>query len=587
MTIRQRAWRWFLRPLLWIVFSLVSFVVFALVGAGLGQAVGRLFALRDIVNSIGTPWIVYVVGFALLGSVAAVYVMRRVLNRQANVRLFLRAALAPLAAFLVFLPFAAHHGWSVREVRLAKEQEIADARASVEGVVVSVKARARPASGDRFGMIYTFDVINRSGRDLNRVVVKLDVDDGVKGLSLCEHRNQPIPLSYGIVVPSLFAAPTRSEKMLRVGRSYAHLPTGSLNHNDLLGLEARFPDGKRTQVEARFIFPKKVCYEDALNGVTHSARPIFAAWIDDLELPTGFGIDKDLWTRGQPGDPGSAFRECKDCPEMVVVPAGAITLGSEPDEPSRQSDEGPRTLVTVDGPFAVGRFEVTVSQWTAFSQATGRITRSGCWQTNTKGTWRNEPDLHWTDPGHSTSRRHPVSCISWDDAQAYIAWLNTQVPNGTYRLMTEAEWEYAAHGGRNLNSAYYWGDDRPTSSLCEYANGPDAGMRKRVKNWVHAPCSDGHIGPAPVGSFKPNGFGLYDISGNVWEWVADCYKKSYAGRSRTQEAYEPDGSCSKRARRGGSWIGNISTLRTANRADDPPNARRNYNGLRVARSLEQ
>jgi|CXWL01.1.fsa_nt_gi formylglycine-generating enzyme required for sulfatase activity len=270
-----------------------------------------------------------------------------------------------------------------------------------------------------------------------------------------------------------------------------------------------------------------------------------------------------------PGEP-IVFRDCADCPEMVVVPRGAYTMGSPASEPNRQTDESPQHRVSLSAPFAVGKFEVTRGQYEAFTRATGRALGGNCYSVNSSGRWARDANSNWRNPGFSQDEDHPVVCVSWEDARAYVAWLNTQT-RGSYRLLTEAEWEYAARAGST--SAYPWGAD--ANSGCAYANGTDATAGARHSSWTWAStCNDGALNTARVGSYQPNAFGLSDMIGNIWEWTEDCHSA------------QASGACDFHQFRGGSWGSDPHSLRPANRARIGSTFYINADvGFRVARTL--
>ena len=247
---------------------------------------------------------------------------------------------------------------------------------------------------------------------------------------------------------------------------------------------------------------------------------------------------------------GRPFRDCPSCPEMVVVPTGQFAMGSPDSEPGRQRDEGPRHNVQIALPFAVGIYEVTFAEWDACAND------GGC------GGYR--PD----DEGRG--RQHlPVTNVSWQDAQRYVRWLSVETGE-PYRLLSEAEWEYVARAG--TRTARYWGESEVEQ--CRYANGYDD----------EVPCSDGYAETAPAGSFEPNAYGLYDILGNVFEWTEDCWNESYSGAPSSQDAWQ-SGDCSERVLRGGSRGHAPDGLRSAFRARGPLGYRSDYNGFRVARTM--
>lgn len=228
------------------------------------------------------------------------------------------------------------------------------------------------------------------------------------------------------------------------------------------------------------------------------------------------------------------LRDCADCPEMVVLAPGQFLAGSPADEPGRHPDEPGPHQVTIARSFAIGRYEVTAAEWDAC------VAAQACRATNDRGNGRG---------------RLPVIDVSWDDAQQYIVWLNTRVTGVRYRLPTENEWEYAARA--QSQTRYSWGDDNPT---CEAAarNGANSNV-----------CRPSRL--QPVGAYAANAFGVHDMSGNVWEWTADCYTH--------------DDPCQWRVLRGGSWGNPVQDLRSANRAPNDPSYRSVVVGFRVARDV--
>jgi formylglycine-generating enzyme required for sulfatase activity len=250
--------------------------------------------------------------------------------------------------------------------------------------------------------------------------------------------------------------------------------------------------------------------------------------------------------------PGQAFRECaKDCPEMVVVPAGEFMMGSPPTEKGRMPDEGPQHRVTIARPFAVSKYDVTFNDWDAC------VSVGGCPREGRAG------DVDW---GRDT---RPVIYVSWDDAQQYVAWLS-QMTGKPYRLLSDAEFEYAARAG--TQTAYPWGDDIGENN----ANCVDCGSQ-----WTG---SAGTWQTAPVGSFAANRFGLHDMVGNVWKWVQDCYHPNYNG-APTDGSTWTGGDCTARVIRGGSWGGGPEYVRPAFRDRSSTNDRNYTLGFRVGRTL--
>ena len=256
---------------------------------------------------------------------------------------------------------------------------------------------------------------------------------------------------------------------------------------------------------------------------------------------------------------GTRFRDCWECPQMVVVPAGSYRMGSPSEEEGRHADEGPVHEVTFDAPFAVGRYEVTFVEWDACARAGGCLRGEGVAEDYGMGRGRD-----------------PVVSVSWNDAKAYVEWLSKKTEKA-YRLPSESEWEYAARAG--TTTPWYW--DEGQSGQCQHANGADASVRGPRR----ARCYDGYPKAAPVGSFSANGWGLHDMLGNVWEWTQDCWNDSYAGAPADGRAWE-NGDCARRVLRGGSWFSAPWDLRAANRFKRTSDLRAHIMiGFRVARTL--
>ena len=256
---------------------------------------------------------------------------------------------------------------------------------------------------------------------------------------------------------------------------------------------------------------------------------------------------------------GKKFRDCAECPEMVVVRAGSYEMGSPPGEKGRDDDEGPVHRVTIDKPFAVGVYEVTRGEWSRFVSSTGHSTGDSC-RTYESGEWKERTGRGWSNPGFSQGDGHPIVCVSWEDARAYVEWLSGET-GAEYRLLSESEWEYVARGGSTTSR--YWGGSE--SGQCSHANGADRLAKRSYSDWTVASCDDGYVHTAPVGSFRANGFGLHDVSGNVWEWVEDCWHDSYRGAPSDGSARTSGGDCGKRVLRGGSWLSTPRLLRSAYR----------------------
>jgi formylglycine-generating enzyme required for sulfatase activity len=238
--------------------------------------------------------------------------------------------------------------------------------------------------------------------------------------------------------------------------------------------------------------------------------------------------------------PGHTFRDCENCPEVVVLPGGLFVMGSPADEAGRGRDEGPQREVSI-APFAIGKYEITFAQWDAC------LAGGGC-------NGYSPPDRGW---GRGN---RPVTDISWNDAQAYLDWLNTQAGGLRYRLASEAEWEYAARAG--VTEAYAFGP-RVTAT--------QATFRARQTT--------------PVGQHEANAFALFDMHGNVGEWVEDCYAPNYERAPIDGAAVQAD-NCARRVFRGGGFSDQATVLRAAARRSATPAQRAQGVGFRVARALD-
>ncbi|WP_421723521.1 SUMF1/EgtB/PvdO family nonheme iron enzyme [Bauldia sp.] len=247
---------------------------------------------------------------------------------------------------------------------------------------------------------------------------------------------------------------------------------------------------------------------------------------------------------------GTTFRDCANCPEMVAVAAGTFTMGAGPNDPAAGAGEGPPRDVTIDRPFAVSRFEITFDEWEACALeggCNGHLPRDGGWSRGSR----------------------PVIYVSWDDAKAYVDWLR-RTTGEPYRLLTEAEWEYAARAG---TTTPFSTGATITTAQAVFDDSATAGDRSAYLGRT-----------AEVGSYPPNPFGLHDMHGNVWEWVEDCWNDSHAGAPTDGSAR--GGDCTRRVVKGGAWYFEADTLRAAARQSYPTDKRLNVIGFRIARGLE-
>lgn len=291
---------------------------------------------------------------------------------------------------------------------------------------------------------------------------------------------------------------------------------------------------------------------------------------------------------------GASFKECRNCPEMVVVPAGSFQMGTPETEANRREHEHLHQ-VTIARPFAVSRTEVTWDQWEACvrdGMCDGVAVETAL---RTPATPAPRPAAQGTAappaPGpapaaaptaqeyvdHGRGNR-PVVGVSWYDAQAYVGWLNRKTgSDDAYRLLSEAEWEYAARAG--TTTAYPWGDKLDHNYGNFGIEGPGLGGKAEGRDvWLAQ--------TAPVASFPPNAFGLHDMHGNAFEWVDDCYNADLRELPADGSAHK-QGNCNSRMFRSGSFISNPYMHRSGNRVRGyvPTTRGRNYMTIRVAKTL--
>jgi len=277
---------------------------------------------------------------------------------------------------------------------------------------------------------------------------------------------------------------------------------------------------------------------------------------------------------------GTVFRDCPDCPEMVVIPAGNFTMGSSASEkswaashganPESVSDESPQHRVSLRS-FALGKYDVTRGEYAAFVRETGYPAGDGCFESSMPKSSKRAR-ASWQNPGFGQTERDPVTCVSWQDARAYTSWLNDKLrrpgstsADGAYRLPSESEWEYAARAG--TTTRFWWGDDDSGAADYAWYKGNSGGQTQ------------------PVGSKPANGFGLHDMVGDVWQWTEDCYAESYANAPTDGSASEAGKDC-LRVDRGGSWLYSSWLLRSATRERNPAGYRDVIMGLRLAKTLQ-
>jgi formylglycine-generating enzyme required for sulfatase activity len=270
--------------------------------------------------------------------------------------------------------------------------------------------------------------------------------------------------------------------------------------------------------------------------------------------------------------PKDTFKECADCPEMVLVPAGEFMMGSPDSEAERYAQEGPQRRVKIARSFALGKLKVTRDQFETFVRETNYSTGDRCY-TIESGRVEERAGRSFRNPGFVQEGNHPAVCINWDDARAYLAWL-TKKTGRLYRLPSESEWEYAARAG--TTTPFWWGasittDQANYDGSTVYGGGSKGDNRQKT---------------VPADDFKANAWGLYQVHGNAFEWVEDCWNDSYSN-APADDSVMLAGNCTRHARRAGAWNYPAATLRSAYRDSRPATTRASNTGLRVARTVSQ
>jgi formylglycine-generating enzyme required for sulfatase activity/class 3 adenylate cyclase len=350
-----------------------------------------------------------------------------------------------------------------------------------------------------------------------------------------------------------FAIISRKQKLLRglTWGAWGAAAAGAVAAGVLFGPRAlEFPEVQKLIADAQLAFESATRQAEASPSAAQApaTAPAFDASISAqraVELSLGAGTPAApapgpaAATQETRTQPGQTLRDCDACPELIVIPAGSFNMGSPESEADRFATEGPQHTVAVPK-IAMSKYEVTFAEWDAC------LAGGGC-----KGFSPN-------DRGWGRAKR-PVIGVSWAEAQSYVDWLNQKAGGSLYRLPTEAEWEYAARAGAQTRYAF---GNRITRAQANFGSGR----------------SD------PVGSYLPNAFGLFDMHGNVWEWVADCYRPTYAGAPSDGSAVE-DAACKQRPYRGGGFDDPAAAQRAANRRRADPAAHISGVGFRVVRRV--
>jgi formylglycine-generating enzyme required for sulfatase activity len=301
-----------------------------------------------------------------------------------------------------------------------------------------------------------------------------------------------------------------------------------------------------------------------------------------------------FWSQGPAEAQARSFADCRGCPQMVAIPAGSFEMGSPASETNRDALEGPQHRVDVR-PFAASKYDITRGEFAAFVAATQRYIPGGCQWSGGPPGWSN-PAVSWRKLAFVQDDRHPVVCVTWHDARDYAVWLSKKTGK-RYRLLTEAEWEFADRA--HSSSAFPWGPEATRDKANFGALKCCSGFAEGKDRWVNT---------SPVGSFPSNAFGLYDMNGNVLQYLQDCFSASYDGVPKDGSSNEKDvelklsgdladmtgtRSCAYRMIRGGDWGDPPAWIRAAARnfapAPQPGVTLENYRssgvGFRVARSM--
>ncbi len=441
----------------------------------------------------------------------------------------------------------------------------------------------------------------------------IPIDVGVRSAAEIERD----ALSLGFLLRQLGAAPNRLNVVILDacrddpftssggGVNYAkgvegfqptRLPEGTILHSAASpGTRARWIEGRDNSlytahfkreiaVPGRSLQEALTATEEAVVAEANQREFVQTPWFEGR-----LSLASRVWLKpGEQLPPPKYVQDCADCPELVKIPAGSFEMGSGEEERKWYVSQGgneefvareaPRHRVTISREFLLGRTEVTRGQFAAFVNDSGYPTTGGCSGFERK----TDEKLSWQDPGFSQTDQDPVVCVSWEDAQAYLRWLSGKTSK-SYRLPSEAEWEYAARAG--TTTWRYWGDDKNNTAICAYANGFDeTAMTENLPMLDVVNCSDGYAHTAPAAIFKHNNFLLHDMLGNAWELVDDCFHISYTDAPSNGMTWAAE-RCESRVLRGGSWYYPPRVLRLAIRITMPPGDRSFTSGFRVARTF--
>jgi formylglycine-generating enzyme required for sulfatase activity len=393
-----------------------------------------------------------------------------------------------------------------------------------------------------------------------------------EGGFILKSRNEEVTMSWG----PLF----RRESRWRASVSSA-LPTPGMALSEAAEAWSATKDTTSTGVlEAYIARYKDTFYAELARARIEELKKQHVASADPLSKPAMAGskplrcneIETAVANERQCLKPKDTFKDCPSCPLMVVIPSGEFAMGSPTTEEAREGTEAPQHKVKIPKPLAVGRFAVTFGEFATFVQETNYAVGDSCWSYDNE-KWQERAARSFRNPGFAQSDRHPVVCVSWEDAKAFAGWLS-KTTGKNYRLLTEAEREYVARAG--TATPFWWG-----ASI-------SAAQANYDSTFAYAQGSKGERskGTVRVDTFTPNPWGLYSAHGNVWEWVEDCWHENYDGAPGDGSAWI-SGDCSRRVIRGGSWVSAPAYLRSSFRSSVAASDHRNAIGFRLVRSLER
>jgi sulfatase modifying factor 1 len=351
---------------------------------------------------------------------------------------------------------------------------------------------------------------------------------------------------------------------------------------DLIGADFRGADFGEDDLSG-FNLSRSDLRDADLSRVQGLERAVFAEIVENAGT---------RWPVRKPPLPGSVLRDGPQAPEMVLIPPGRFLRGTPQAEDAREHMpeeyakwSKPQREVAISTGFWLGKYPVTRGEFAAFVADTARDMSGGAYGRVETTRGREQSDeFSWSNPGFEQTDRHPVVCVSHEDAEAYAAWLSDRTGRH-YRLPSEAEWEYAARAG--TTTARFWGDDRDGAR--RFANVADRSLAKRMKQKAgrerYFPWDDGYPFTSPVGSFRSNQFGLCDVLGDVLEWVADPWHDNYDGAPSDGSVWIPDRNENRRVVRGGSWGDDPRYLRAGARNWVDADFRSYDVGFRLARTL--